>query len=196
MELKVLPEEVDNEICQQFMIETPRLLLRQHSAADFEDCVQMWNDPEVLRFINDGAAFPKAHTWTRLLSYVGHWTLFGFGYWAVQEKSTQKFIGQLGFADFKREIIPAIDGLPELGWALISEAHGKGYATEALSAALLWGKKNLKSQRAVCLIHPDNKPSLRVAEKIGFERVLETTYKSQPSILFEKKFSQANGPAQ
>ncbi|MBX9765744.1 MAG: GNAT family N-acetyltransferase, partial [Bdellovibrionales bacterium] len=170
------------------MIETPRLVLRQHTVADFEDCVAMWTDPNVLHFINNGVAFPAAHSWTRLLSYVGHWTLFNYGYWAVQEKVTGKFIGQLGFADFKREVTPSILGEPELGWALISESQGKGYATEALRAALSWGEKNLDAPRTVCLIHPMNKPSLRVADKLGFQKVVDTTFKGEPSILFEKKF--------
>ena len=63
----------------------------------------------------------------------------GFGHWAVEEKASGDFIGDLGFADFKRDIQPSIQGLPELGWVLASRAHGKGYATEAVRAAIAWG---------------------------------------------------------
>ena len=74
-----------------------------------------------------------------MLSYLGHWSLMSFGYWALEEKETGRFIGELGFADFKRDIEPSLKGIPELGWALASPAHGKGYATEALRVVGAWG---------------------------------------------------------
>jgi len=92
----------------------------------------------------------------------------GFGYWAVEEKASERFLGEIGFADFKREIVPSIEGVPELGWVLASHAHGKGYATEALNAAIPWGDKNLSASRSVCIIDPENLASLRVAEKCGY----------------------------
>jgi RimJ/RimL family protein N-acetyltransferase len=59
-----------------------------------------------------------------------------YGYWAVEEKTSGRYVGELGFADFKRDIVPSIEGMPELGWALVPQFHGKGYATEALRAAV------------------------------------------------------------
>ena len=73
---------------------------------------------------------------TRLLRYAGHWWLLGFGYWVLQEKATGAFVGELGFAQWKRELEPAIQ-VPEAGWVLATAAHGKGYATEALKTARL-----------------------------------------------------------
>src|SRR4051812_30549324 len=110
-------------------IETERLRLRPHGLKDFPDCVAMWSDPEVCRF-TIGQPCPPQRTWQRLTSYLGHWQLLGYGYWAVEEKSSGRYIGELGFADFKREMQPSIEGIPELGWALVTRAHGKGYATE------------------------------------------------------------------
>src|ERR1700736_1329189 len=108
-------------------IETARLLLRAHRPADFAARVAMWTDPVVTRFIG-GKPSTEQQTWARLLNYAGHWALLGFGYWAIEEKASGAFIGELGFADFKREIDPAMRDVPELGWTLASAAHGRGYA--------------------------------------------------------------------
>jgi len=138
----------------------------------------MWSDPLVTRFtIGDPAPAPA--TWRRLLAYRGHWLLLGFGYWAVEEKSTGRFIGELGFAEFKRDIQPSIEGIPELGWALIPDAHGKGYATEALRAVVAWGDNHFGSAQTVCIIYSDNVASFRVAEKLGYTELRPLTKDGQ-----------------
>src|SRR5579872_2841064 len=149
------------------VIETPRLRLRGHRIDDFADCASMWADPNVTRHIG-GKPFTEEEVWARVLRYVGHWSWLGFGYWAVEEKSTGAFVGDVGFADFKRDIQPSIQGLPELGWVLDAHAHGKGYATEAVRAAIAWGTEHFGRSETVCLIHPENVASLRVAEKCAF----------------------------
>jgi len=167
------------------VIETKRLRLRGHHLDDFTDCAAMWADPIVTRHIG-GKPFSEEEVWTRLLRYVGHWALLGFGYWAIEEKSTGDFVGELGFADYKRDIEPSIKGVPELGWALVSIAHGKGYATEAVRAAALWGEAQFGSARTVCLIHPENLASIRVAEKCGYKEFRRTTYKGRPTMIFAR----------
>jgi RimJ/RimL family protein N-acetyltransferase len=121
----------------------------------------------------------------RILSYRGHWALMGFGYWALEEKATGQFVGELGFAEYRRDIAPSIEGIPELGWVLISGAHGKGYATEALRAAVAWGDAHFDSARTVCIIHPDNRASFRVADKLGYKEIYKTT-DSQPHVVLAR----------
>lgn len=70
------------------ILETPRLILRPHKKEDLPRCVSMWTDPSVVRF-TIGTASTEQRTWLRMLSYLGHWQLMGFGYWAVQEKSSR-----------------------------------------------------------------------------------------------------------
>lgn len=70
---------------------------------------------------------------------------------------------------FKRELIPSIEGIPELGWALATPAHGKGFATEAVRTALRWGDEHLERSQTVCIIAPDNVASIHVAEKCGYQ---------------------------
>ncbi len=169
------------------VVETDRLRLRGHRIGDFSDCATMWADPAVTRYIG-GRPFAEEEVWSRVLRYVGHWLWLGFGYWALEEKATGRYIGDVGFADYKREIQPSIEGLPELGWVLASGVHGKGYATEAVRAAITWGEAHFGPGQTVCVIHPDNQPSLRVAEKCGFQESVRTTYKDQPAILLARLF--------
>jgi len=167
-------------------LETERLVLRTHSAADFADSVALWTDPEVTRFIGE-RPFTQEEIWARLVRYVGHWALLGYGYWAVTEKESGRFLGEVGFADFKRNIEPSFEGMPEAGWVLAAHAQGRGYATEAMRAAIAWGDAHFEAARTVCIIAPDNRPSIRVAETCGYREVLRTRYKDKPTIMFVRE---------
>jgi RimJ/RimL family protein N-acetyltransferase len=164
------------------IVETERLVLRRHRKEDFADYLAMWTDPEVTRFIG-GRPSTREEAWSRLLRNIGHWAELGFGYWVVTEKATGRFAGEVGFADFQREIEPSLEGIPEIGWALAPHAHGKGYATEAVRAAVAWSDGHVKPVRTACIISPDNAPSLRVAEKCGYRELQHTTYKDKPTIV-------------
>jgi RimJ/RimL family protein N-acetyltransferase len=167
------------------MIETDRLRLRRHSADDLSASWAMWSDPHVYRYIL-AAPSNEQQAWSRILTYAGHWALAGFGYWAVEERSSGVFIGEIGFADFKRDITPSICGLPEMGWVLSSAHHGKGYATEGVRAALTWADEHLPATRTVCLIHPENAASIHLAEKAGYGRTHLAAYNNAPALLFER----------
>jgi RimJ/RimL family protein N-acetyltransferase len=132
------------------LLETERLRLRPHTESDLARCVSMWSDPEIVRYTTRDPS-PPQRTWQRILAYRGHWEMLGYGYWAVEEKASERYIGELGFADFKRGILPSIEGVPEIGWALVFETHGKGYATEALKAVLAWSDFHLDSTCTICI---------------------------------------------
>lgn len=166
------------------VIETGRLVLRGHVKADLDDCAAMWGDPEVTRFIG-GKPSTREEVWARLLRYVGHWQAMDYGFWTVREKDGGRFIGEVGFADFKRTMTPSFGDTPEMGWALSPAAQGRGYASEAVGAALAWGDARFGGGRVTCMISPDNAPSLRVAEKMGFREFARTDYHG-PIILFER----------
>jgi RimJ/RimL family protein N-acetyltransferase len=166
------------------VIETSRLLLRRHTVADLDFCAGLWSDAAVTRYIG-GRPFSREETWARLLRYIGHWEALGYGFWAVEEKATGEFAGELGFADFKREIDPPI-AEPEAGWVFLPRVHGRGYATEALRAALAWGDRHFAAPRTVCLIHPDNAPSFRVAEKCGFRESRRAVYKEHLTVVLAR----------
>lgn len=164
---------------------TERLALRPHKQADFDDCAALWADAEVTRFIG-GRPSTREESWARVLRYAGLWALLGFGYWVVRERQTGRFVGEVGLADFRRQTTPPLDGVPEVGWALAPWAQGRGFATEAVRAALAWGDANLAAPRTVCMIDPGNEASVRVAEKCGFRLLGNATYKGQDELLFER----------
>lgn len=165
------------------VLETERLRLRRHHADDLANCAALWADPEVVRYIG-GRPFTREETWSKILRYAGHWALLGYGYWVIEDKSTKIFLGELGFADFRREIEPPLDGMPELGWVLAPHAHGRGLATEAVRAALAWGDRHLGAARTACIIAPEHRASIRVAEKCGYRLLTATTYKGEPTLMF------------
>ncbi len=146
----------------------------------------MWSEPEVVRY-TIGEPSPPQRTWLRILSYRGHWALLGFGYWAVQEKSSGRYVGEIGFADFKRNMKLSLDGMPELGWALAPWAQGKGYATEALKAAVDWGDEQFPSRRTTCMIHRENARSLRIAAKLGYDVILQAPSDADPLAILVRK---------
>ncbi|MCP2679071.1 GNAT family N-acetyltransferase [Maricaulaceae bacterium NA33B04] len=145
---------------------TERLVLRAARAEDFDNTVALWSDERVYRHIG-GQPSPPDHSWRRLQQFAGLWVLIGYGYWIAETKAGE-FVGQVGVADFKRDCSADIAGVPETGWVLSPDHHGKGYATEAMGAILAWMDTHLDAPRSVCLIAPENAASIRVAEKLGY----------------------------
>lgn len=166
-------------------IETARFVLRAHTLDDFDASLAMWSDPVVVRHIG-GRPFTADEVWARLLRYHGHWALLGFGFWAIAEKATGAFLGEVGFADFKRPIEPPFGDTPEMGWSLAAAAHGKGVASEVVAAAASWGDAHFTHDRTVCIIDPDNGASIRVAQKAGFAEVRRTELRGSPTVVFER----------
>jgi RimJ/RimL family protein N-acetyltransferase len=158
------------------VIETQRLILRGHRLEDFDALAAMWADPHVARFIG-GKPATQEESWARLLRYAGHWRLLGFGYWAVELKAGVRFIGDVGFANWHRQITPSLDGMPEVGWAFASTTHGRGIATEAVQAALAWADSHFDGQTTTCIIGVDNVASIRVAEKTGYREHARAEFK-------------------
>jgi RimJ/RimL family protein N-acetyltransferase len=167
------------------VLDSPRLRLRGHRYDDLPRCVAMWADRDVTRFIG-GTPFSEQQTWARLLSYIGHWALMGFGYWVIEERHSGDFVGEAGLADFKRAIGPAMRGSPELGFALASRFHGRGYATESARTVLAWADAHLPHPRTVCLIDPQNVGSLRVAVKCGYEVLEHGSYNGRSALFLAR----------
>ena len=176
-----MEERVDREA----PVVTERLVLRRHERGDFDDCAAMWADPDVVRHIS-GRPSSRAESWSRLLRYAGHWRLLGYGYWAVEERASGAFLGEVGLADWKRDIEPSIEGEPEAGWVFRPEAQGQGFAREAVTAMLGWSDAFLDAPSTVCIVAPEHAASIRLARAVGYADVLETRYAGEPTRLMRR----------
>lgn len=166
-------------------IETERLILRPFSAGDLDALAAIWADDAVVRFIG-GQKLTREDTWRRSLAACGQWPYTGFGYWIAQSRADESVVGQLGFADFKREIEPSLEGEPELGYVFTPKVHGQGIAREACEAALAWADSNLACTSYPAIISPENGASIRLAERLGFSREPDAVYRGETIALFRR----------
>jgi RimJ/RimL family protein N-acetyltransferase len=149
------------------VIETERLRLRAHREDDLPDMVAMWSDPDFVRFIG-GRPFTPDETAARLARYKAMWPTHGHGFWAVEDRETGAFLGEMGLARFGRGLGQGFDDWPEAGWVLAPSAWRRGIATEGVAAALDWADRTLDAARIVCVIAEGHSVSQRVARRFGF----------------------------
>ena len=158
------------------VLETERLLLREMSAADLDAVAPMLGDPEVMRF------WPRPYTREEAVRWIERWVRdcaeHGCGYWLMLEKATGEVAGQAGI------VMLAIDGVqaPSLGYIVNKPYWNRGYATEAAAACLEWALARWPV--VITPIRPENRPSLRVAEKLGLTEERRTVYSDFEHALF------------
>ncbi|MDQ3823669.1 MAG: GNAT family N-acetyltransferase [Actinomycetota bacterium] len=142
---------------------TERLRLRPWRDDDLVHLERLNSDPRFTRFLNPGGAV-YAPGWTadKLARMRADWDSRGWGAWAVEERGTARFVGRVGFQYHRMW-----PDDPELGWGVDPELWGRGYATEAAAGALRHAFEALAFPRVVSILHPENTPSIRVAEKLG-----------------------------
>jgi RimJ/RimL family protein N-acetyltransferase len=167
-------------------LQTARLRLRGHRAADHLPAVKIWQREEVYASIT-GVPLDSGEVWQRLLRYSGLWDFLGFGYWAVEDRLSGAYIGQMGFADFKRGVAGLEDGCPEAGWAMHPEWRGQGFASEGMAAACRWLDEETDWKRSSCIIGADNATSIRLAERLGYRLALTTEFRSEPTGLYHRE---------
>jgi RimJ/RimL family protein N-acetyltransferase len=158
-------------------LETDRLRLRIPSESDFPTYEKWCANMDIMRYLG-GKTMDQVQAWRHLAYLVGHWAFRGYGYYAVEEKATGAFIGRAGFTNQT--------GWPgfELGWMLGPEYQGKGYATEAARMLLQYAFDALDQPHVISLIHPDNAPSRRVAERLGEKVEGQTTVLTMPVLIY------------
>jgi RimJ/RimL family protein N-acetyltransferase len=148
------------------VVETARLKLRRWRGDDVAPNTAMLSDPGTARFI---AADGKPVTtelagWRNAAVMSGHWALYGFGMFVVEEKSSGKFVGRVG-----PWFPPGWPGF-EVGWGIASGFRGKGYAVEAARASIDWCFATFELDRIVHCIDKENTASQAVARRLGAEK--------------------------
>ena len=166
------------------VLTTDRLTLTPVAVGDMDDLIGLWADAEFTRHIM-GRGLSEEEVWFRLLRDLGHWQAKDYGNWTIRESDTGAYVGSVGVLDYRREMTPAFDA-PELGWGVAPAFQGQGLAYEALQAALAWTDAYRLEPRTVCMISPDNTPSIKLAERVGYRAYAEANYKESRVTLFER----------
>ena len=141
------------------VIETERLVLRVPRAGDFDRFAELQGDEDAARWI--GGHQPRAAAWRKFLQQPGAWAIQGFGMFSVVDRGSGLWLGQTG--PWKPEGWPG----NEIGYSFHPDAWGKGYATEAASAAIDWALANLDWDGFIHCIAPENLASQQVARRLG-----------------------------
>ncbi len=144
-------------------IETERLILRPTAAGDFEGWAALMADEENAKHI--GGPQPRSVAWRGFLSMAGSWAILGYGMFSVIEKASGRWIGRLG--PWYPEGWPGT----EVGWGIVRDAWGHGYAPEGAAAAMDWAFDTLGWETIIHSIAPDNLASQAVARKLGSTRL-------------------------
>jgi [ribosomal protein S5]-alanine N-acetyltransferase len=160
-------------------LETLRLILRSFEENDFERLVELFGDSRFMRFSgSDG--YTREQTRAVLEKFVG-WQRKGLpSQFAVIERVSGTLIGYCGFLHQR------VDGTHEIeiGYRLHPDFWKRGLATEAARAVRDHAFRDLHLKRVISLVHPDNHPSRRVAEKNGMLPEKHTTFKGFPTLVF------------
>jgi RimJ/RimL family protein N-acetyltransferase len=159
-------------------ITTTRLRLRAFASSDIDAYAAMMSDPEVTRVLGDGRPLSRAEAWRQLAMFAGHWSLRGFGLWAVEEQTSGRFIGRIGC--FQPEEWPGF----EIAYALAKGVWRRGYAREGAGAALAFARETLGRKDIISLIRPANLASIRVAESLGAVQDGTIDFYGSPALVY------------
>ena len=158
-------------------LHTQRLELRALCDADLEPFAAMMADERVYRWLGGQPSTP-ADAWRSMAVFLGHWSLRGYGQWALEERESGRFVGRAGL--WNPHGWPGL----EVGWAVAPDHWGKGYATEAGRASLQWAFATLDLDQVISLTRTDNAASQRVMTKLGLRYSHDIALLGHQQVLF------------
>ena len=149
------------------MLVTGRLELWRPQASDHEGLRALIEPGEVRRFL--GGMEPDDHdVFMRLLRNAGSWALYDYGTFIVRERGRPEIVGNCGVFHSWRGFGRGLDDIAEAGWIVGKSAWGKGYALEAMQAALAWFEREHGTGPTLCMIEQGHRASEVVAAKLGY----------------------------
>ncbi len=166
-------------------LESERLILRAWRKEDFRPYHAILQEPAVHRHFGP-EPMGAEECWRRMMAGAGGWLLNGFGTWAVELREGFRLVGSIGLFTAWRDLEPEFGEQPEMGWIMGSVTHGQGLALEAGRAVLDWAEATLEPTPIWAIIAPSNAPSFKLAERLGFERLGDTTYHDEPTAVLRR----------
>jgi len=157
-------------------IETERLTLRQFAHDDWRAMHEHYSDVECTRF-TFGRALTEGESWRAVASMLGHWQLRGYGPYALVENASAAVLGTAGLW------YPYDWPEPEIKWALLRKAWGKGYAQEAARAVQGMAVRELGAP-PISLIGVDNLASTKVALAVGAKLERQILFRGNPFSIY------------
>jgi len=142
-------------------LETLRLAMREFVPSDFDDLYRLDSDPRVMKYIT-GKPATREETQAAVRRITRYYRLYpNLGAWYTVRRDTGKFIGwfSLKYAGKSPDV--------EIGYRLLPEAWGQGFATEGATAMHHYGFDDLDLHRIIGVTDPGNKASQRVLMKAG-----------------------------
>jgi ribosomal-protein-alanine N-acetyltransferase len=160
-------------------LETGRLILRSFRKEDVDAMAQLFANPDFMRF--SLGVFTERKQTIAFIEKVMSWDHAGIpSQFAVVPRGEDAIIGYCGFFYHPEHGIEDI----EIGYRLNPDYWNRGLITEAARAVRNHGFRHCKLSRVISLIHPENIPSRRVAEKNGMEVEKEITFRGLPTLLY------------
>lgn len=149
---------------------TQRLTLRPYTPEDIDPLHRLLNEGDVLRYFPNPTppSLEQVEKWVS--HFLAHWQEQGYGWWALDQPGDPSLMGWCGLT-----FLPET-GETEVAYLLGRRHWGKGFATEAAAAALGFGFEQLALRRIIGLVHPDNRGSQHVLEKVGMSFVDRSVY--------------------
>lgn len=148
------------------LLQTERLLLRPWEERDREPFAALNADAEVMEYLAKVLSREESDAYIEVAR--AHFTRYGYGLWAVEERASGAFVGLVGlrWVPYEAHFTPAV----EVAWRIHRRFWGQGLATEAAAASLRYGFEQVGLSEIVALTLPVNRRSQRVMEKIGMQR--------------------------
>lgn len=162
-------------------LETPRLKLEPYDDSHYEGLRVMDSDAGVMRYITGGIVKTPEETWEGIRRVQARWDKYNFSWWAIREKSSGAIVGAACL-----QHLANVDGAPlEIGWRLVPDHMGKGYATEAAKAIVDYAVEQVGATYLVAVADPENIPSQRVMQRLGMTyKAIEQHYDA-PCVVYE-----------
>ena len=165
------------------VLQASRLLLRVPGEEDADFMLKLFSDPNVNRFLLSSRPYSREIILEGIARFQACHSANKFSRWILQLKSNGEPVGHAGLLVKEIESVPEL----EIGYALKPSAWGKGYAFEAAAATLEYAFAKLGRDRVVAITHPENRASIRLAERIGMVNERKVLWKGKAAYLFSAK---------